>query len=161
MSKMSNRSRRSITVIAVAASLVLGFGAIQASAAWTQSVAPLPAAPVSAETLQARLADEALRSASLVDQLAALTRHSDELATALTTAQARISADDDQAAQLGKDLAAAKAKLAKLEKSIKRARMDRIVVTSTTSTTSGAARTSHREEHDEDEHEGGGDHDDD
>jgi peptidoglycan hydrolase CwlO-like protein len=153
MSKASTFTRRSLTVIVVAASLLLGFGAIQASAAWTTTAAPLPAAPVSPETLQARLADESARSSDLLGRLQALTGHTDELSSALQAAQARIAADDAHAAQLAKDLAAAKRRLAKLERSIKQASQARVV--HQVVTTRPAPTATH---HDDD---GGGEHDDD
>ena len=87
--------RRILTVIGVAAALLVGFGAIRASAAWTATTAPLTVAPVSAETLQARLTDESARSADLVDRLAALTTHAEELSAALAAAQDRIGSDAD------------------------------------------------------------------
>lgn len=139
MSKTSTIARRSTIVIAVVGSLLLGFGAIRASAVWTQAAAPLPVTPVSIETLQSHLTDESARSAILLDRLSTLTGHADELSTALTVAQTRIAADDAHAAQLAKDLAAAKKKLAKLEKSIKAASQARVVRT-TASTTSSASR---------------------
>ena len=118
---MTTRSvliRRSLTIVAVAASLLLGFGAIRASAAWTAAAAPLPVAPVSVDALKARVVDETARSADLLDRLTALTAHADELTAALTAAQARIAEDAKVSATLAKDLAAAKKKLAALQKSI-------------------------------------------
>jgi chromosome segregation ATPase len=143
--------RRILTVIGVAASLLIGVGAIRASAAWTATTAPLTVAPVSVETLQARLTDESARSADLVDRLAALTTRADELSTALAAAQDRIGSDAEHAAQLAKDLDAAKKKLAELEKSIRAASAVRTVAPTTTTrtTTSGSTQGG--------EHEGGGD----
>lgn len=122
MSVASTSSRRILTVIAVAASLLLGFGAIRASAAWTAAAAPLAVSPVSAEQLKGRLVEESARSAVLVDRLTALTAHANELAEALAAAEARIGEDASHAATLAKDLEAAKKKLAALEKSIAQTR---------------------------------------
>ena len=127
--------RRGLTVVGVAAALVIGFGAIRASAEWTAATAPLTVAPVSAETLQARLTDESTRSADLVDRLAALTTHAEELSTALAAAQDRIGSDAEHAAQLARDLDAARKKLAALEKSIRAASAARTVATTTTTRT--------------------------
>jgi chromosome segregation ATPase len=122
MSVASTSSRRILTVIAVAASLLLGFGAIRASAAWTAAAAPLAVSPVSAEQLKSRLVEESARSAVLVDRLTSLTSHANELASALAAAEARIGEDAAHAATLAKDLASAKKKLAELEKSIAQTR---------------------------------------
>ena len=151
MSITNTPARRILTVIAVAASLVIGFGAIRASAAWTATAAPLAVAPVSAETLKARLADESARSADLVDRLAALTTHAEELSAALAAAEARIGSDTDHATQLAKDLAAAKKKLAALEKSISDANRVRTVAPTTTRTTTSGS-TQGGEPEPEDEH---------
>jgi len=152
MSVTNTPLRRILTVIAVAASLVLGFGAIRASAAWTATTAPLTSAPVSAEALQARLTEESARSADLVDRLSVLTVHAGELSAALTAAQDRIASDTDHAAQLAKDLDAAKKKLAALEKSIRATKVIRTVApASTTRTTTSGSTTGGGE------HEGDGD----
>lgn len=121
MTIRSTPVRRLLTVIAVAGSLLLGFGAIRASAAWTAAAAPLTVAPVTVDALQARVAEESARSADLLDRLTALTAHADELSAALEAAQTRIGEDTSQATTLAKDLAAAKKKLAALEKSIQAA----------------------------------------
>jgi len=151
MSITNTPARRILTVIAVAASLVIGFGAIRASAAWTATAAPLAVAPVSAETLKTRLADESARSADLVDRLAALTTHAEELSAALAAAEARIGSDTDHATQLAKDLAAAKKKLAALETSIRAASKVRTVAPTTTRTTTSGSAQGGEDEH-EDEH---------
>jgi septal ring factor EnvC (AmiA/AmiB activator) len=153
MSVTNTPLRRILTVIAVAASLVIGFGAIRASAAWTAQAAPLTVAPVSAETLKTRLADEAARSADLADRLAALTSHSEELSSALAAAETRIASDTDNATQLTNDLAAAKKKLAALEKSIRDASRVRTTTAPTTTRTTSSGSTSGGD----DDHEGGGD----
>ena len=151
MSIAKTAVRRTLTVIAVAASLLIGFGAIQASAAWTATDAPLMVPPVAAEALQARLAEESARSADLVDQLAALTTHADQLSAALAAAETRIGSDTDHAAQLAKDLSAAKLKLAALEESIRAANQARAVTATTTRTTSsGSTQASQEHEHDDD-----------
>jgi chromosome segregation ATPase len=143
--------RRMLTVIGVAATLVIGFGAIRASAEWTATTAPLTVVPVSAETLQARLTDESARSAALLDRLAALTAHAEELSAALAAAQDRIGSDGDHAAQLARDVDVARKKLAALEKSIRAASAVRTVAPTTTTrtTTSGSTQGG--------EHEAGGD----
>lgn len=128
MNIASTSVRRILTVFAVAASLVLGLGAIRASAAWTATAAPMSVAPLSVDALQGRLADESDRSAALVERLTSLTTHADELATALAAAEARIGQDAGHAAELATDLAAARKKLAALEQSIRDANRARPVV---------------------------------
>ena len=151
MNVANTSMRRILTVIGVAAALIVGFGAIRASAAWTATTAPLTVAPVSAETLQARLTDESARSANLVDRLAALTRHAEELSAALTAAQDRIGSDADHAAQLARDLDAAKKKLAALETSIRAESTVRAVAPANATRTTMSGSTSGGE------HEGGSD----
>jgi hypothetical protein len=143
MSVTHTPTRRVLTVIAVAASLLLGFGAIRASAAWTAAAAPISVAPISVDTLKVRLADESDRSAALLDRLTTLTSHADELSAALVAAKARIGEDAAHADQLAKDLAAAKEKLAALEKSIKQANSTKTVVVKTTTTHATSAPASH------------------
>jgi len=150
MNAANTSIRRILTVIGVAAALLVGFGAIRASAAWTATTSSLTVAPVSIESLQARLTDEAARSADLVDRLAALTTHAEELSMALAAAQDRIGSDADHAAQLATDLDTAKKKLAALEKSIRATSVVRTVpsATGTRAIASGSTQG---------EHEGGGD----
>jgi chromosome segregation ATPase len=155
MSVTTTSTRRILTVIAVAASLLIGLGAIRAAAAWTASAAPLDVAPVSAESLQIRLADESARSAALVDRLSALTVHAEELSAALAVAESRIGADAEHAAELAKDLAAAKKKLAALEKSIRQASRVQVVAPAPAKATSGGSSHDDEEEHEDEE-----DHDD-
>ena len=110
--------RRSLTVAGALAALVLGFVAIQAAAAWTVSAAPLSVAPVSVKTTESKLAAEQARSADLQAQLKELAGNTDQMAVALGAAQAQIDADTKHAEDLEKDLAAAKKKLAALQRSI-------------------------------------------
>lgn len=151
--------RRLLTVAAVIAALVLGFGSIRAAAAWTAASAPLTVAPVSVSTLQARLTDEQSRSAVLQQQLQALESQSTDLASALEAANARIDADASHAKDLAAQLKTAKQRLAKLAATIAsasqasrtRSASARIVRTTTT-----PVQTNGREP---DDHPGGGDDD--
>jgi hypothetical protein len=143
--------RRILTVIGVATALLVGFGAIRASATWTATMAPLTVAPVSIESLQARLTDESGRSAVLVDRVAGLTTQAEELSAALAAAQDRIGSDADHAAQLAMDLDTAKKKLAALEQSIRAASAVRATAPATATRTTTSASTPGGE------HEGGSD----
>jgi len=147
MSVTTTSARRILTVVAVVASLLVGLGAIRAAAAWTASAAPLDVAPVSAESLQARLANESARSQALVDRLTELTAHTEELTVALAAAEARIGSDAEDAAQLTKDLAAARKKLAALEKSIREAGRVKVIAPAPVKVTSSGSS------HDVEEHE--------
>ena len=151
MSVTTTSTRRVLTVIAVAASLLVGLGAIRAAAAWTASAAPLDVAPVSAQSLQSRLADESARSEALLERLAELTAHTEELSTALAAAETQIGADAEHAAQLAKDLAAAKKKLAALEKSIRGASRVRVVAPASTQVASGGPSHDDEDEEDDDD----------
>lgn len=113
--------RRSAVIAGVTMSLVLGALTVRAAGEWTAANAPLSTTPVSAETLQAQLASEQDRSATLEDQLKTLTSQTGELSSALQTAKDRIASDTSHATDLQKQLDAAKARLAQLEKLVAQA----------------------------------------
>jgi peptidoglycan hydrolase CwlO-like protein len=113
--------RRSLTVAGAVAALILGFSAIQAAAAWTASAAPLAITPVSANIIEAKLFDEQSRSTELQTQLTELATNTEQMATALAAAQARIDADTKHAKELERDLRSAKKKLAALQRSLRQA----------------------------------------
>jgi chromosome segregation ATPase len=141
-------ARRATTSLLIAAAVVAGFGAIRVAAAWTAAAAPLEVSPASTDELRARLADQTDRSVLLEDRLATLVAHARELESALTVAQSRVDADAGHAQDLAAQLAAAKQKLAALQRSIRAAQATgthRLVVT-TSSATGGATRE--REGHD-------------
>lgn len=104
--------RRGLVTAGVLGSLVLGLVTIRAAAAWTASSAPLPPPPMSAEQLQARLADEQSRSAALTQELDQLRAQTAQVGAALKAAQSRITTDDATAAKLRAQLSAAQAKIA-------------------------------------------------
>ncbi|MEO8570455.1 MAG: hypothetical protein ABI553_02030 [Chloroflexota bacterium] len=141
MNVRSLRVRRSITLAGALAALILGFAAIQAAAAWTASSAPLAATPASAKSIEVRLLDEQTRSANLTDQLATITSQTDDMATALAAAQARIVADGQHADELSSDLAAATKKLRTLEASIRKAAATRPITVVSTSAGSSVSST--------------------
>ena len=155
--------RRALTIVGVVAVLALGVGSIKAAAAWTAASAPLTVAPVSVSILEEKLVAEHARSDALLAQLAALDARSRDLETALAAAQGRVLADADHATTLEDQLATAKARLAKLEKAIAKAKRDlraRQAAATTTSVTTVSARSEddHEEDHeDAEEHEGGDD----
>jgi len=157
MNITSLRLRRLVTAVGVIAALVLGFGSIKAAAAWTADAAPMTVAPVPVSSIQDRLEVEQGRSADMTAQLQSLAAQSIQMTAALEAAQARIIADADNAKALSKELKAAKAKLAKLEASIAKARQvssHRTVVVTKTKTVKATAAPTH---HGDDDGEEGGD----
>jgi chromosome segregation ATPase len=119
---VNRRLRRPLVVLGVLLSLFLGAASIRAAAAWTAASAPLADRPPSVESLQAELATEQARSRALQTHLDQLNSDSVDLMAALATASDRIAVDASHAKELQDSLAAAKAKLAALEKSIAKAR---------------------------------------
>ena len=113
---------RSLVMVGVVASLLIGAASIRAAAAWTAASAPLAVSPASAESLAARLTDEEARSAALQAQLDELRANTADLSGALDTARTRISSDAKTATSLRTRLATAKTRLASLEKSLAAAR---------------------------------------
>ena len=109
--------RRAVVIAVVVFSLSVGALAVRSAAAWTAASAPLTVAPVSAEALVRKLADEADRSAALEQQLAALTSRTNELSAALKAADERIASDARTAKDLRDKLAAARKKLVALNRS--------------------------------------------
>lgn len=135
MSVQSQPIRRTLTIAVAVVALILGFVAIRAAAAWTVSAAPLAASPTSAQATEVQLAAEQSRSAALQAQLVQLARQTEEMTASLDVAQGRIEADALHADQLATDLAAARQRLAKLERSIKQAAAARSQQAATTPTT--------------------------
>ena len=152
------RLRRPAVALGVVLALLAGAATIQAAAAWTATSAQLADRPPSVEQLQAALEAEQQRSLALQAQLDQLSSGSGELTTALQAARDRIAQDADQAKALQDSLAAAKKKLAALERSIRQAgtTTTRVQVT-TVQAPAAAAGSSTSGEHEDDEHEGGGD----
>lgn len=114
--------RRLLTAAGVTAIVALGFGSIQAAAAWTAASAPLTVSPATAASLEDDLTFERARSAALVTQLQDLDERTADLEAALAEAQAQIDADTGHASALEDQLAAATTKLTKLDKAIASAR---------------------------------------
>ena len=155
MSVASNRLRRTLTLALAVAALLLGFAAIRAASAWTAEAAPLVVSPTAAADIQAKLAAEQARTLDLEAQISTMSGQADELTTALRAAQDRIVSDGGHADQHAADLAAANARLKKLEAAIKAASAQKIVTVVRTSAPSGGSSASQAEH--EVEHEGGGD----
>lgn len=113
--------RRPLVVLGVAFSLFAGVATIRAAADWTAASSPLNARPPSIERLQASLTGEQARSEAFRAQLDELAARSSELTAALSAARDRIALDTSQAKDLQESLKVAKARLATLERSIRRA----------------------------------------
>ena len=114
--------RRIAIVAAVVLTLALAGLAVRAAAAWTAASAPLDLPPVSAKTLAQQLSDEQARSASLEAQLSALLNQSTDLTDALQMARDRATLDAKTAKDLQAQLAAAKKKLAAMQRAAQLAR---------------------------------------
>ena len=114
----SLRLRRLATVVGVILVMAVGVTSIQAAATWTAASAPLTVAPVSMETLKARLADEEARSAALQAQLDELDQHSRGLVDALAQAQTRVTANSGDAETIRAQMAASTKRLARLDAAI-------------------------------------------
>lgn len=151
MNGTSTPIRRTLTVVVASAAILLGFAAIRAASAWTVDAAPLVASPASAQSIEAKLADERQRSADLEARLSAITSQTDAMAAALKVAQDQIAADATQAEGLTADLSAATDKLKRLEASIKKAAAAQPASTTAVRTapaTGATATRAHREEDD-------------
>ena len=107
-------ARRSLVVLGVSASLLVGLVSIRAAAAWTAAAAPLAAPPVSVDAISQQLTQEQSRSAALETQLAALVNQSTTLTKALKAAQGRIASDAATASVLRGRLATAQQQLLSL-----------------------------------------------
>jgi chromosome segregation ATPase len=111
-----------VVTTAVVGSLLLGAATIRAAGEWTAASAPLAAPPVTVESLTAQLEEERARGAALAAQLGAVAGQTSELQAALGTAGERVNEDAKTATQLEDRIAAAKKRLAALNKSIAAAR---------------------------------------
>lgn len=118
---ISVRLRRPLVILGVVLSLFAGVATIRAAAVWTAASSPLVAKPPSVESLQATLAAEGARTATLQAQLDELAADATDLTAALGAARDRIVADSGQARDLQAALNAARAKVAALERSIRQA----------------------------------------
>lgn len=145
--------RRFATVVGVIAVLAIGVGSIRAAAAWTAASAPLTVAPVTVAALEATIADERARSEALLAQMAALDGRSRDLQAALEAAGERIDADAVHADDVEGQLAAAKAKLAKLEKAIAKAKRDLKARQAAAAAPAVTVVSSRSDDDDDDEHE--------
>lgn len=165
MSRTAVAVRRSTTLLAIVLAVILGFLAIRAAAAWTAGTAPLEVSPGSITTLQAQVETERARSALLTSELSRLSTQSSELSAALEAARQQIATDSGHAAELSKDLSAAKKKLRSLEKAISEARaalarQPAVTVTTVRTTESSPANSGDEDHEDEDHEEEDEEHDD-
>lgn len=148
------RLRHPLVILGVVVSLFAGAATIRAAAAWTAASSPLAVEPPSIERLQADLAAEQARSADLQLQLDQLAAGSRDLVTALETARDRIATDAEQAQALQDSLAAAKDKLATLERTIRQARAAAAATVASAPATGSAATSTLVAAGEDDGHEG-------
>lgn len=109
---MNRRVRRSVVVLGVAASLLLGLTSIRVAADLAAAAAPPPAPPISLQTLKDQLTAEQDRAAGLQQQLEDLLDVTDQLTAVLDATQVQVADDGLTAAELQDRLKAAKSKLA-------------------------------------------------
>ena len=141
--------RRGLVALGVVGALAGGVATVRAAAEWTAQSAPLAVAPESAADLTTRLEAESARSAALEAELETLRARSADLADALDAATAQIGTDTATAQELRDRLAAAKRRLAALERLIARTR-----ATATTTHRSQATAppsSGEHEDHEEDD----------
>jgi chromosome segregation ATPase len=150
--------RRIVTLVGVIAVLALGVGSIRAAAAWTAASAPLTVAPITVSALETDLANERARSDALRVQLRSLDGHARDLERALAQAQSRVESDTAGATDLEDQLAAATAKLAKLEKAIAKAKRD-LAARAAAAAAAPRVTTTSTSHEDDDDHEDEEDHD--
>lgn len=113
--------RRIAVVLAVTTALVGGAATIRAAGLWTAASAPLAVAPASLTSINSALAAEKARSAALEEQLQTISAATADLKTALAAAQDQVATDATTAETLRTDLANARARLARLEASLRAA----------------------------------------
>lgn len=110
--------RRMTVTTAVVGSLVLGAASIRAAGQWTATEAPLAAPPVTVQSVAAQLATERERTSGLAIRLQEMAGQAVELRAALDAAKAQIQADTATAKDLTDRIAAARRKLATLNRQI-------------------------------------------
>jgi hypothetical protein len=118
---MNLHIRRALVVAGVVVSLVAGAVSIRVAAALAEAATPPPAPPVSIEMLQADIAAEQARAASLQQQLDELLTVTDDLTALIGTTDDQVTTDGLTARQLRDRLKAAQAKLATLTQLLKAA----------------------------------------
>jgi hypothetical protein len=111
----SLKLRRTVIVVGVVASLLVGLLSIEIAAALTAAAAPPPAPPMSLSALQDALAAQQQRGDELESQLAEMNDLTASLAAALAGTQDHISTQGKTAKELEKELKTAQAKLAKMQ----------------------------------------------
>lgn len=130
--------RRPLVILGVLLTLFAAAATVRAASIWASTSATLTTPPATISSIEMALAREQSRSAVLQDQLDALHSSSRDLEAALWAANNQVTADQATAADLEASLAAAKAKLAKLEAALRAARAggttSRAGSTTTTST---------------------------
>ena len=115
MNAIALLGRRAVISLGVVAALLVGVLSIRGAAVWAAGSAPLSSAPVTVDSLQAELAAEQDRSATLQSDLDAMTAKATELNSALDAAGSQVDAGTSTATDLDGRLQAAQARLQKLQ----------------------------------------------
>jgi peptidoglycan hydrolase CwlO-like protein len=113
--------RRTLIAVATGAVLAVAVGTVRVAADWRAAAAPLDAPPVSAQALQAQLADELARAQALSAEIDSLGGQINDLESVLATAGDRVGGDTVAAETLKSDLDVAKQQLTSLQKQLKAA----------------------------------------
>jgi chromosome segregation ATPase len=127
--------RRPLVILGALLTLFVAVATVRAASEWAAS-ASLAKPPATISSIEAALAREQSRSAVLQDQLDAMRASSADLQWALVAANNQVATDQTTADALQASLAAAKARLAKLEAAL-RAAAARNNVTTTSSGSGG------------------------
>ena len=117
----SLKLRRTVVALGVVASLLVGLVSIEAAAALTAAAAPPPAPPMSLAALQEALAAQQQRGDELESQLVEMNELTASLSETLAGTQEYVTTQGKTAKELEKELKAAQAKLAKVQRLLDRA----------------------------------------
>ena len=112
--------RRPLVILGALLTLFLAVASVEAASQWAAS-ASLAKPPATIASIEAALARATSRSVVLQDQLDAMRASSADLSDALAAANPQVATDQVTADQLQASLAAAQAKLARLEAALKAA----------------------------------------
>lgn len=117
--------RRALVLGMTLAVIGVGFVTVQVAADWRAAAAPLDAAPVGMDTINAQLVSETQRTSDLSGQIGSVAGQVATLEAALVEANQHVSGDADSAATLKQQLADARTKLDALQAQL-RAAQDRL-----------------------------------
>lgn len=118
---LSRLVRRAIVIGATLAVIGIGVGTVKIAGDWRSAAAPLDAAPVGMDSVNAQLVSETQRTGALSDQIGSVAGQVATLQAALVEADQHVSGDTKTAVTLKQQLADARAKLDALQAQLKAA----------------------------------------